>query len=99
MRTKLLKLLLIKLTKLNLNDFMKKLQFDKWYYPWKWFLKIIKILFFAKDLEIYSDKSFVIINTGKQGGPHWKIFCVKNNKSFYFHSFGGIPDIFIKPFT
>ena len=37
-----------------------------------------------RDSKIYSDKGFVIIDNGSQGGTHWTCFIVKDNKSFYF---------------
>ena len=45
--------------------------------------------------KIYSDKRFVNIDDGSQGGSYWTTFSVKNRKSFYFDSFGGQPDKFI----
>ena len=29
------------------------------------------------------------------GGSHWCAFCVRDNKSFYYDSFGGHPDKFL----
>ena len=48
-----------------------------------------------RDSKIYSDKGFVIIDDGSQGGTHWICFIVKDNKSYYFDSFGGQPDKFL----
>ena len=45
--------------------------------------------------EIYSDRGFVNIDDGSQGGSHWCCFIVKDNESFYFDSFGGQPDKFL----
>ena len=47
------------------------------------------------DSKIYSDKGFVHIDNGSQGGTHWTCFIVKDNKSYYFDSFGGQPDKFL----
>ena len=47
------------------------------------------------DSKIYSDKGFVNIDNGYQGGTHWTCFIVKDNKSYYFDSFGGQPDKFL----
>ena len=41
-----------------------------------------------RDSKIYSDKGFVNIDNGSKGGPHWTCFIVKDDKSFYFDSFG-----------
>ena len=48
-----------------------------------------------RDSKIYSDKGFVNIDNGSQGGSHWTGFIVKDNKSYYFDSFGGQPDTFL----
>ena len=45
--------------------------------------------------KIYSDKGFVNIENGSMGGSHWMSFIEKDNKSFYFDSFGGQPDKFL----
>ena len=45
--------------------------------------------------EIYSDKGFVNIDNGQMGGTHWTCFIVKDNKSFYYDSFGGQPYKFL----
>ena len=50
---------------------------------------------YPRDSKIYSDKGFVNIDNGSQGGTHWTCFTVKDNKSYYFDSFGGQPDLFI----
>ena len=80
---------------LNLKDFIKKYklkydtmnecQLQKTYsYPIN-----------PRDSKIYSDKGFVNIGNGSRNGTHWTAFYVKNNKSFYFDSFGGSPDKFL----
>ena len=38
----------------------------------------------SRDSKIYSDKVFISINSGGQGGSHWCVFYVENNKSFSF---------------
>ena len=45
-----------------------------------------------RDSKICSDKRFVNIDNGSQGGIHWSCFIVKDNKSYYFDSFGGQPN-------
>ena len=47
------------------------------------------------DSKIYSNQGFVYIDKGSQGGSHWTCFIIKNNKSYYFDSFGGQPDKFL----
>ena len=50
---------------------------------------------YPRDSKIYSDKGFVNIDNGSQGGTHWTCFYIKGNKSYYFRSFGGQPDKFL----
>ena len=50
---------------------------------------------YPRDSKIHSDRGFVNIDNGSQGGSHWTCFIVKDNKSYYFDSFGGAPDIFL----
>ena len=44
---------------------------------------------------IITDKRFVNIDNGSQGGSHWTGFYKKDNKSYYFDSLGGQPDKFL----
>ena len=44
------------------------------------------------DSKIHSSKGFVKIDNGIRGGSPWVCFIVKENKSYYFDSFGGNPD-------
>ena len=50
---------------------------------------------YPRDSIIYSDRAFVNIDNGSQGGTHWTAFYVKNSKSYYYDSFGGAPDKFL----
>ena len=66
--------------------------------------KIYNYPIYPKNSKKYSDKGFVNLDDGRMGGTHWTAFYVKNNKSFYFDSFGGSPDKFLlnqlpKPIT
>ena len=59
---------------------------------------------YPRDSRILSDRGFVNLDNGSQGGSHWTCFIVKDNKLFYFDSFGGAPDKFLlnllpKPIT
>ena len=66
------------------NDIMKESQLQKIYnYP-----------IYPRDSKIYSDKGFVNIDDGSQGGSHWTCFIIKD-KSYCFDSFGGQPDKFL----
>ena len=67
------------------NDTINKSQLQKNYnYP-----------VYPGDSKIYSDKVLVKIDNESQGGSHWTCFLVKDNKSYYFNSFGGQPDKFL----
>ena len=45
-----------------------------------------------KASKIITDKGFVKLDNGSQGGTHWTCFKMKDNKSFHFDSFGGAAD-------
>ena len=68
---------LINKKNLKFKDFMKKYIFEKWYYEW---ISITKNLY-PRDSKIFSDRGFVKIDNGSQGGSHWCIFIVKDHKS------------------
>ena len=50
---------------------------------------------YTRDSKIHSDKGFVNIDNGQMGGTHWTCFYIKDNKSYYFDSFGGQPGKFL----
>ena len=59
---------------------------------------------YPTDSNRYSDKGFVNVDGGSQGGTLWTCLIVENNKSSYFDSFGGHPGKFLlnqlpKPIT
>ena len=54
--------------------------------------KVYNYPIYPRDSKIFSDKGFTNIDYGCMGGTHWTCFIVKDNKSFYFDSFGGQPD-------
>ena len=67
------------------NDAMNESQLQKIYnYP-----------IYPRDSKIYSDRGFVNKDNGNMVGSHWTCFYIKDNKSFYFDSFGGQPDKFL----
>ena len=66
--------------------------------------RVYKYNIYPRDSKIITDKAFVNIVNGSQGGTHWTCFSVKDNKSYYFESFAGQPDKFLlnqlpKPIT
>ena len=50
---------------------------------------------YPRDSKMITDKGFANIDNGRVGGSHWDCFIAKDNKSFYFDSFGGAPDKFL----
>ena len=78
----------------NFKDFMKKYNLKNDTMNESPLQKINKYPIYPRDSEIFSDKGFVNVNNGAQGGTHWTCFIRKDNKSFYFDSFGGQPDKF-----
>ena len=67
------------------NDTMNKSQLQK----------VCNYPIYPRDSEIHSDRGLVNIDNGSRGGTHWTCFIVKDNKSFYFDSFGAQPDKFL----
>ena len=57
--------------------------------------KVYNYPIYPRDSKIYSDKGFVNIDDGRMDESHWTCFVVKDNKSYYFDSFGGTPDKFL----
>ena len=80
---------------LNFKDFMKKNSLENDIMNESQFGRVYNYPIYPRDSKIYSDKGFVNIDNGSQGGTHWTSFIVKNNKSYYFDSFGGQPDKFL----
>ena len=67
------------------NDTMNESELQKVYnYP-----------IYPRNSKTHSDKGFIDIDNGSQGGTHWTCFIVKDNISYYFDSFGGQPDNFL----
>ena len=81
--------------KLTLKDFMKKYNLKNDTMNESHIQKIYKYPIYSRDSKIYSDKGFVNIDNGSQNGTHWVAFVVKDNKSYYFDSYGGTPDKFL----
>ena len=80
---------------LNFKDFMKKYILKNDTMNESELQRVYNYKIYPRDSKIYSDKGFVNIDNGYQGGTHWTCFIVKDNKSFYFDSFGGQPDKFL----
>ena len=80
---------------LNFKDFMKKYKLKNDTMNESELQRIFNYPIYLRDSQIYSDKGFVNIDNGFQGGTHWTCFTVKDNKSYYFDSFGGAPDKYL----
>ena len=50
---------------------------------------------YPRDSITTTNKGLVNIDNGKMGGIHRTCFMIKDNKSYYFDSFGGTPDKFL----
>ena len=80
---------------LGFKDFMKKNDLKNFTMNGSQLQKIYNYPIYPRDSKIYSDKGFVNIDNGFQGGTHWTCFIVRDNKSYSFDSFGGTPDKFL----
>ena len=80
---------------LNFNDFMKKYNLKNNIMNEFELNRVFNYPIYPRDSEIFSDKGFVNIDNGSQGGTHWTSFIVGDNKSFHVDSFGGAPDRFL----
>ena len=80
---------------LNFKDFMKKYKLKNDTMNESQLQKIYNYPIYPRDSKIYSDKGFVNIDNGSQGGSHWCVYYIKDNKSYLFDSFGGAPDKFL----
>ena len=80
---------------LNFKDFMKKYKLKNDTMNESQLQGIYNYPIYPRDSTIYSDKGFIKIDNGSQGGTHWTCFIVKDIKSYYDDSFGGQPDKFL----
>ena len=80
---------------LNFKDFMKKYNLKNDTMNESQLQRIYNYPIYPRDSKIYSDRGFVNIDDGRMGGSHWTCFVVRDNKSYYFDSFGVQPDKFL----
>ena len=80
---------------LNFKDFMKKYKLKNNAMNESHLQKIYNYPIYARDSKLYFDRGFVNIANGSMRGSHWTCFLIKDNKSYYFDSFGGAPDKFL----
>ena len=86
---------LINMKILNFKDFMKKYKLKNDTMNEPQLQRVYNYNIYPRDSKIHSDKGFVNIDNGSQGGTHWTCFYIKDNISFYFDRFGGHPDKFL----
>ena len=79
---------------LNFEHFMKKYSLKNDTMNESELQKVYNYPIYPRDSRKYSDKRFVNIDNGSQGGTHWTCFILKDNTSYYFDSFGVQPDNF-----
>ena len=79
---------------LNFKYFMKKYSWKKNTMNESQLQKNYIYDIYPRVSKINSAKVFVNIDNGYQGRSHWTCFFIKNNKSYYFVSFGGTPHKF-----
>ena len=80
---------------LNFRDFMRKYNLKNKTMNESELQRVYNYSIYPRDSKIYTDRGFVNIDNGSQGGTHWTCFIVKDNKSYYLDSFGGAPDKFL----
>ena len=79
----------------DLIDFMKKYNLNNDIMDESQLQTVYNYPIYPRDSKIYSDRGFVNIGNNKNGGSHWCASYIKDNKSFYFDSFGGTLDKFL----
>ena len=63
------------------KDFMKKFKLKNDTMNESQLQRVYNYKIYPRDSKIYSDKGFVTIDNGSQGGTHWTCFIVTDNKS------------------
>ena len=79
----------------NFKTFMKKINIKNDTMNESELKRIFDYPIYPRGSKTYSDKGFVNIDNGSQGGSPWTCFIMKDNKSYYYHSFGGNHDHFL----
>ena len=80
---------------LNFKYFMKKYKLKNDTMNESELQRVYNYPIYPRDSKIYSERGFVNIDDGSMVGTHWTCFIVKDNKSYYFDSFGGHTDKFL----
>ena len=79
----------------NFKDFMKKYNLKNDTMNESELQRVYNYKIYPTDSKINSDKGFVNIDNGSMRGSHWTCFIRKDEKSYYFDSFGGQPGKFL----
>ena len=80
---------------LNFKIFMKKYNLKDETMNESQLQRVYNYPIYPRHSIIATNKGIVNIDDGSQGGAHWTCFIVKDNKSYYFDSFGVQPDKFL----
>ena len=92
---KLIEVKVLSIKILNFEDFMKKHSLKNNTINELELRRVYNYPIYPRDSKIYSDRGFVNVDHSRVGGSHWTCFHIKDNKSYYFDSFGGVPDKFL----
>ena len=95
MEINLLMLPLFKMTIFSFKEFMKKYNLKDATSNESDLQRIYNYPIYPIDFKTYSDNGSVSIDNGSMCGTHWTCFLIKDNKFYYFDSFGGTPDKFL----
>ena len=77
------------MTTVNLKYFVKKCKFKDAAMNEIDIQKLYNYHMYPTESILTTNKGFINIENGAQGGTHWTCFHVKHSKSFYFESFSG----------
>ena len=80
---------------LKFKDFMKNYELKNNTMYESQLQRVFNYSIYPRVSKINSVKGFVNIDNGSQGGTRWTCLIVKDNKSYYFDSFGGQLDKFL----
>ena len=80
------------MTLLNLEDFMKKIDFKNDSMNESQLRKIYIYPVYPRDSKKLSNEGFVDLDDDSRWGSHWVCYYMKDDKFYYFDSFGGQPD-------
>ena len=71
----------INMTILNFKNFLKNYKLKNDTMNESQLQRVYKYPFYPRGSKIYSNKVFVNIDNGSQGGSHWTCFYIQDNKS------------------